>query len=162
MTMLRKQSKDELEMAGMPHPIAQCGNSQPKITISLITSLKHIKRDHLKQVLSAIPFSLRKNFLPFSNSPHFLCLSHQYFALISPKLRVARITTSLLQPCDLNEIRLKQKEDLLEQEYLTGSMPFLTPTTVSRHVVVPRLSLLPQFFQQFGVKLSQEGSNATS
>ena len=62
---------------------------------------------------------------------------------MSPKLRVARFTSSLLQPCYLNEIRLTQKDDLLEQMYFTGSIPLLTTTTVLGHVVFPKLSPIP-------------------
>ena len=46
--------------------------------------------------------------------------------VISAKVRVSRITSSWWQPCDLNEIWLTHKEDLLQQTCCTGSMPFLT------------------------------------
>ena len=42
------------------------------------------------------------------------------------KLRVAKFTSSLKQSYDLRDIRLKQKEALLEQKYCTESMPLLT------------------------------------
>ena len=42
---------------------------------------------------------------------------------IAKRTRVARYTSMLGQCYDLHEIKLTQKEALLEQKYLTGSMP---------------------------------------
>ena len=47
---------------------------------------------------------------------------------ISPKLRVARFTSTWWQSYDLHEIKLTQKEALLGQRYFSFSMPLLTPT----------------------------------
>ena len=69
--------------------------------------------------------------------------------VISPKLRMARLTSTLRLSYDLHEIRLSQTEALLEQKYFTGSMPLLTPTTLSRHDVVLRLSSIPHCFEMW-------------
>ena len=57
--------------------------------------------------------------------------------------------------CDSDVISMKLER---HKKYLTGSMPLFTSTTVSTHVVVLRLSPLPQC----GEKLAPEGRNATS
>ena len=62
---------------------------------------------------------------------------------------------------DLHEIPRTQKEALVEQKYFTGSMPLLFPTTVLRHVVVPRHSPLPQYLRDMVKKLAGEGRNKT-
>ena len=84
--------------------------------------------------------------------------------VISPKLRVARFTSSLYEPYDLHEIRLTQKEALLEQKYFTGSMPLLTPdhSFMVVVVVVPKFSPLPQFIRNVVEKQARNGRNATS
>ena len=47
---------------------------------------------------------------------------------------MARFTSTWRQFYYIHEIRLTQKESLLEWKYFTGSMSLLTPNTVSRHV----------------------------
>ena len=81
--------------------------------------------------------------------------------VISPKLRLARFTSALWQSHDHHEIGLTQKEALLEREYFTGACRSLHPTTAQRHVVVPKLSHLPQCLRNVVEKPTRKGWNAT-
>ena len=56
----------------------------------------------------------------------------------------------------------RQNKDLLGIMYYTGSMYFLPPTTVLRHVVVNRLSHQQHFSRNVVQTLAQEGRNTTS
>ena len=62
---------------------------------------------------------------------------------------------------DIHLILLTQRRGCEEQRYLAGSMPLLTPATVLRHVVVPRLSPLPPFFMKCGGRSSSGGRAGT-
>ena len=63
--------------------------------------------------------------LAYHNNSFEKCGSHEAITAtmvhISPKLRVARFTSSLYQPYDLHPV--------LKQKYFTGSMSLLTLTT---------------------------------
>ena len=58
--------------------------------------------------------------------------------VISPGNEGGQIHLNVVKAVDHHKIKLTKKEVMLEQKYLTGSMPLLTPTTVSSHVVFPR------------------------
>ena len=81
---------------------------------------------------------------------------------ISPRLSVARITSSLSQSYDLVEIRLTQKETLLEQRYFTGSMPLLAPNHSHTTCGGPKTFTSTTIFRKYGGTQAQNGRNATS
>ena len=70
-------------------------------------------------------------------------------------------TSSLWQACKTNEIRLTQKEDLLEQKYFPGSIPLVTPNHCHKLCGDPEAFTSTTIFMKCGAKLACEGRSAT-
>ena len=73
------------------------------------------------------------------------------YPVVSPKLSMTKFTYVLWESC---EIRLTQRRDLFTEKYFSGSMPLLSLATVLGHVMVPRLSPLPQYLRSMVEKLA--------
>ena len=78
--------------------------------------------------------------------------------VISQKLRVARFTTVLSY--DLHEIQLTQKEALLDQKYLAGSIAY--PNHNLKTYGGPEAFTSTTIILKYRGKLVQDGRNATS
>ena len=83
--------------------------------------------------------------------------------VISPEAQVGKIfKVNVVKAFNRQKLELTHKEDLLEQKYFTGSMPFLTHNHCFNICGSPKALIHTTTFKKYSLKSRLEGRNVTS